>query len=53
MMFCVVISEITGTLAPEDFELLLADSVSYPVKAHVNSLGALLFDSVINDPFGT
>ena len=36
-----------------DYELALLDSVSNPVKAHVNGFGPFLFDSVIGDTFGT
>lgn len=52
-----MLGEIIGTVGfarfPENMELALADSVPYPIKAHVNSFGTLLFDSVISNASGS
>ena len=52
-MFGEIIDEIVGAAAPVDQELALVYAVLDLVKAHVDSLGAALFDSVIGDAGGT
>ena len=49
VMFRVAISSVGLSLFPADEKLPLADSVSDPTESHVNSFGALLFDSVVCD----
>ena len=40
-----VIRKVVTARFPMDYELALLDSVSNPVKAHVNGFGPFLFDS--------
>ena len=50
-----VLGEIVGMILtarlPIDLEVALADTVSHPIKAHVDGFGAALLDLVIDDPF--
>ena len=48
-----IIPMVAFAFAPEDFELILADTITHPVESHVNGLGAFLFHCVIDDSFGT
>jgi hypothetical protein len=47
MVFTLVVSLILFAGTPVYFELALADSVTYPVVAHVDSLGTFLFYRVV------
>jgi len=49
MVFGKIISVIGITGAPVNVELPLSGVVANPVKLHVNGLGVLLLDSVIDD----
>ena len=49
MMFCKIIGFVQGAGFPINVELALADAVANPVKAHIDGLGAFLFDSVIGN----
>jgi len=49
MVFGKIIGMIGVTRAPEDVELTLSGAATNPIKSHVNGLGALLLDSVIDD----
>jgi len=49
MVFGKIIGAIGVTRAPEDVELTLTGAVTNPIKSHVDGLGALLFDGVIDD----
>ncbi len=40
------ISEVVGTWAPLDIEVLLLDAIPHPMKAHVDGLGSLGLDGV-------
>lgn len=51
-MFGEVVGEIGGAGLPMDMELVLADAVADPVKAHVNGFGSTLFDGVVEDASG-
>ena len=52
MMFGEVVSQIVLTFFPKYFKLVLANTVSYPIEAHVNGFGAFLFDCVIYNAIG-
>ena len=52
-MFGEIIRLVEDSFFPIDVELLLADSVTDPVKTHVDSFGAFLFDSVVGDAGGS
>ena len=47
VMFCVIVIKISYAWLPVDKELAAAGAVADPVEAHVDGLGALLFDGVI------
>jgi hypothetical protein len=47
-----VVSKITLSRGPEDMEVTLFDTLSYPVVSHIECSGALLFDSFGDDPAG-
>jgi len=49
MVFGKIISAIGVTRVPENVELTLMGAVMNPIKSHVDGLGALLFDGVIDD----
>ena len=51
-MFCVVVGQIRATGGPINIELSLVDAVAHPVEPHVDSLGAALFDGVVEDAGG-
>ena len=53
MVFGEVICEVAFTFAPINLELILSHSVSYPIEAHVNGFGPLLFYRVIDDSLCT
>ena len=53
MVFCEVITVVIFSRCPKHSELALADTVTNPVKAHVNCFGSFLFDCVVDDAFGT
>ena len=44
-----VISFVGATFAPEDMELLLADTITDPIESHVNGFGTFLLDRIIGD----
>ena len=44
-----IISLVEATAFPIDVKLTLSDTVSNPVKTHVDSFGSFLFDGVIGD----
>ena len=44
---CEVICEVKMSRSPIHMELLLVDTVVYPIKMHVNGAGPMLCDSVI------
>ena len=50
VMFCVIVGKIGYDWLPVDEELAAAGAVAYPVEAHVDGFGALLFDGVICKP---
>ena len=50
MMFTEIISFVRLTLSPIYYELPLSDSVSNPIKTHIDGLGALLGHGVVGDP---
>ena len=47
VIFCVIVGHIGYTWLPVDEELSAAGTVADPVEAHVDGVGALLFDGVI------
>ena len=49
MVFCVVVGQVGCSWSPVDVELALLDPVLQPVEAHVDGLGAFLFDGVCED----
>ena len=49
MKFSDIVSIVTVFWPPVDEELLLADSVSNPVEAHVNGLGCFVLDVVVGE----
>ena len=49
VVFRVVVGKILGALAPMDEEMALADTIAYPIEAHIHGFGAALFDGVIYD----
>jgi len=52
-MFGEIVSPVGMARPPENMELALVFVIAEPVKAHVHSLGAFLFDRVIDDPTGS
>ena len=50
MMFCEVVCKIFTSRSPKDMKLVLVNAIAYPVEAHVNGFGALLFDVVVCNP---
>ena len=52
-MFGEIIGPVGMAGLPENMELTLAFAIAEPVKAHVHSLGAFLFDCIIDDPAGS
>ena len=44
-----VVGEIFFTFAPVDLELLLGNSILYPVETHVDSLGSALLDGIVGN----
>jgi len=52
-MFGEIVSPAGIARPPENMELALAFAIMEPVKLHVHSLGAFLFDHVIDDPTGS
>ena len=44
-----IVSQVYGTLAPEDFELALVDSVLNPIVAHIHHFHVPLFNGVIGN----
>ena len=53
MVFGEVVAEVVFAGLPMDSKLALADAIADPVEAHVDGLGAALFDGVIEDARGT
>jgi hypothetical protein len=51
-MFAEVVGFVATTFCPVNVKLALADAVADPVEAHVNGLGAFLFDGVVGDAGG-
>ena len=51
-VFGVVVGQIFVARSPMDTKLTLADTISHPVKAHVDGFGAALFDRVVDDTSG-
>jgi len=47
-----IISIIVGPFSPKNDELALSNTIPEPVRAHVNGLGAALFDGGIGEPRG-
>ena len=52
MNFCKIISKVSFAWCPDNFDLVLFDSVSDPVEAHVDGFGTFLFRGVVGDAFG-
>jgi hypothetical protein len=52
VVFGGIVTPLGFALAPEDVELFLAHTVPDPVVAHVDGLGAALFDGVVGDTAG-
>ena len=52
MVFCKIVSSVCAAFAPVNDELSLSNSVSYPIKAHVDGFGSFLFHSVVGDADG-
>jgi len=52
-VLAVVVSLVELAFAPENVKLALADSIADPIVAHVDGLGAFLFDSVVRDADGS
>ena len=50
VMFCEVVRKVFTTRSPKDMKLVLVNAIAYPVEAHVNGFGALLFDVVVCNP---
>ena len=48
-----IICQVVGAAAPVDEKLALVDTVTDPVKTHVDSFGAALLDGVVGNPSGT
>ena len=46
-MFANVVSIVTSSWSPINQELVLTDTVTYPVEPHVNSFCSFLLDSII------
>ena len=53
MMFGEVVGAVADAAAPVDDELSLPDTIANPIKTHVHSFGAFLFDGVIGDARGS
>ena len=53
MMLGDVVGQVGFSWFPVHLELVLFDSVSDPVKPHVNGLGSLNFNIVIGNPTGS
>lgn len=51
-VFGVVVGQIFDAGFPVDTKLTLADTISHPVKTHVDGFGAALFDCVVDDTGG-
>ena len=51
-MLRVVVGEVATARLPLDDELAVLDAILEPVETHVDGLGALLFDSVVEDASG-
>jgi hypothetical protein len=47
VVFTVVVGSIELAFDPADLELMLSDTVTDPVKAHVDRFGSFLFDRVV------
>ena len=52
MMFGDVIGFVQNAFFPVDVELSLSHAVANPIKAHVDSFGAFLFDGIVCDAGG-
>jgi hypothetical protein len=56
MFWGVVFGEVIGKVGfaglPMDAEVPLADTVAYPIEAHVDSFGSALFDGIVDDAMG-
>jgi len=51
-MFGEIVSPVGIARLPENMKLALAIAITEPVESYVHSLGAFLFDHVIDDPTG-
>ena len=47
LMFGVVISQISGPWFPKNIKVFLDNFILYPMKTHIHSLGAFLFDALV------
>ena len=52
-MLCKIVGQVVGSTAPVDEKLALVDTVSDPIKAHVDGFRAALLDGVVGNPSGT
>jgi hypothetical protein len=52
MVFCEIISVVETAFFPINDKLALADTITNPIKLHVDGLGSLLFDDVIGNAGG-
>ena len=46
------IGKVIDALAPSDNKLALLDAITYPVKSHIDTLGAFGLDGIQCDAFG-
>jgi hypothetical protein len=52
VVFSVIVGSVELAFNPVDLELILSDTVTAPVKAHVDRFGSFLFDRVVGDSCG-
>ena len=52
VVFGVIVGKILGAFAPVDEEMALADTIAYPIEAHIHGFGASLFDCVVANAGG-
>lgn len=47
VVFCEVVGFVQFAWSPIDMKLSLSGAIAYPIKSHIDGLGAFLFDSVV------
>jgi hypothetical protein len=52
VVFSVVVGSVELAFDPVDLELILSDTVTDPVKVHIDRFGSFLFDHVVGDTRG-